>query len=79
MNMPGYGDPATWGPVRGPNDPRYEDHRAEECAGLMEEVAEAAKHLRKAIEAGYREDPAKMREQMQMALWDLQEGLSDAD
>lgn len=23
MNMPGYGDRATWGPVSGPNDPRY--------------------------------------------------------
>lgn len=23
MGMPGYGDIATWGPVRGKNDPRY--------------------------------------------------------
>lgn len=24
-NLPGYGDPATWGPIRSPRDPRHND------------------------------------------------------
>jgi hypothetical protein len=38
-DMPGYGDAITWGPIRGPGDPRWEEPpmvKCEECAGLGE-------------------------------------------
>lgn len=46
-NLPGYGDPATWGPIRSPRDPRYDDseERAreawEEATGFIDMLPES--------------------------------------
>lgn len=69
----GPGDPATWGPVLDPRDPRYTDPTGARCETVLSHLDWAGKFLTEAREAArhYRLDDAQQA--IRKAICELEE------